>query len=670
VIRRVRSYLLGEGDYLGGEDRRGVTAMFGLNAVDELDNAVFIWVGPTIARAFGKDVGFFGVITVLAIFIAPLIAIPVSRAGDHRSRMPIVLFAAAAWGLFSLLSGLAPIIWIFIAARIGSSFGRTVAYPVQLSLLADFYSPAVRTRALGIHALANNAGQIVGALVGGGLAALFGWRSAFLLIAIPTFATIWLCRRVQEPPRGRFEAVSDAEPLKIRAAFAKLAAIRAVRYQWIAGIWIYGSLIGTTIVLPFFFDHEFGVSTFGVGVIGAVAGLGAMVATLVGSRIGQDRLNVSPSTGVRWFVLVCFGLIGVVVVFALSPTVWVAAPLLFVVSSGFGLLGPLEASLITMAAPPELRATAYAIGQVLGLAGAVFALAIAGIADAAGTRWGLLAAAAIFVRGTFHVRTVGRYIDADVQRLSPDHIGETRRPGVLLETRGVTVSFDGTQVLFGIDLEVGEGEIVALLGTNGAGKSTILNAVCGLVETDDGNIWFDGEPITGEPAERIARRGLVMAPGGRGIFPGLTVAENLRLGAYLIRSDQPLSTRRVREALEVFPALAPLQGQSAGSLSGGQRQMLVLAQAFLLRPKLLLIDELSLGLAPVIVSELLDAVRRLNAEGMAIVLVEQSVNVALTLADRAYFLEKGQVRFCGATADLLERGDLLRSVFLEGAGKR
>ncbi len=173
-------------------------------------------------------------------------------------------------------------------------------------------------------------------------------------------------------------------------------------------------------------------------------------------------------------------------------------------------------------------------------------------------------------------------------------------------------------------------------------------------------------PITGEPPERTTARGIVQAPGGRGIFPGLTVADNLRLGAFLIRKDKALLESRLDEVLEVFPALRPLLPLRAGNLSGGQRQQLVLAQAFLLKPTLLLIDELSLGLAPVIVQELLSTVRRLNAEGITIVLVEQSVNVALTLADRAYFMEKGQVRFEGPTAELLHRDDLLRSVFLGG----
>jgi branched-chain amino acid transport system ATP-binding protein len=176
-------------------------------------------------------------------------------------------------------------------------------------------------------------------------------------------------------------------------------------------------------------------------------------------------------------------------------------------------------------------------------------------------------------------------------------------------------------------------------------------------------VWFAGEAITGETPERIAARGLVQAPGGRGIFPGLTVRENLRLGGFLLRGDKKLSAARLAEVLDLFPGLVPHLDRTAGDLSGGQRQMLVLAQAMLLKPRLLLIDELSLGLAPVVVQELLQAVRRLAAEGVSIVLVEQSVNVALTLADRAYFLEKGTVRFQGPTAELLGRDDLLRSVF-------
>ncbi|MCW2584596.1 MAG: ABC-type branched-chain amino acid transport system, ATPase component [Frankiales bacterium] len=659
-------------DYLEGRDPRPVAAMFGLNAVDELDNATFVWVAPTIAAAFGVGVGAFGVITVLVLLVAPLIAIPVSLYADRRARMPIVLLAACAWGLFSLGSGLAPYLWLFVLARVGSSFGRTVSYPVQLSLLADFYPPQVRTKALGLHALANNAGAIFGALLGAGVAELFGWRAAFFVVAVPTVLAIGWSRRVPEPPRGTFEAVQSATALPLREVAPKLWAIRSLRYQWIAGIYFVGAVIGTTIVLPFYFDAQFGVGTFGVGLIGAVAGVGAAVATFFGSKLAQDRLNLSASTGVLWLSRVTLAVTVLIVLFALSPSVWVAVPLLFVIVSLFGLVAPLIAAVGTLVSPPELRASAYAFGQVIGLVGALFAVTISLIADAAGERWALAFAAAVFLRGVFHIRTVGTLIDSDVDRLRSEHVGQERRTDadgrpLLLETQGLTVSYGPVRVLFGVDLEVRQGEIVALLGTNGAGKSTVLNAVSGLLSPDGGNVWFDGEPITGESAERVAARGLVQAPGGRGIFPGMTVQDNLRLGAFLLRGDKAVSAARIEAALDLFPALRPMLGRTAGDLSGGQRQMLVLAQAMLLKPRLLLIDELSLGLAPIVVQELLAAVRRLNAEGVTIVLVEQSVNVALTLADRAYFLEKGTVRFEGPTSDLLGRDDLLRSVFFGGA---
>ncbi|MDP3714456.1 MAG: ATP-binding protein [Mycobacteriales bacterium] len=658
--------------YLDGEDPKPAAAMFGLNAVDELDNATFIWLGPIIAESFGKGVGAFGVIGILVLVVAPLIAIPVSLAADRRARMPIAIACAATWAVFSLASAAAFTLTLLVLARIGSSLGRTVSYPVQLSLLADFYPPRVRAKALGVHSQANTVGAIFGALGAGVIAQFFGWRAAFVVLAIPTLLTILAVRKVAEPARGSHERRETEEQLPFREVFPRLYAIRSQRYVWFAGIWIVGGgTLGSVLILPFYFKETYDIGAFGVGVIGAVAGLGAMVSTFIGARIAQERLNEAPHVGVRWIATVMFVSAGVLGVFGLAPTLWITMPLLFGLFALFGLISPLLATIGTLIAPPELRSSAYSIGQVIWLLGAIPALLIALIADQGGYGWAFAAAALCLTRGVFHILTVARYIDADVARRDPTHVDEGARTAadgsvLLLETKDLTVSYDGVQVLFGVDLQVREGEIVALLGTNGAGKSTTLNAINGLVEPDGGNVWLGGVPITGEPPERTTARGIVQAPGGRGIFPGLTVEENLRLGAFLLRKDKALLAARLDEVLDVFPALRPLLGLRAGALSGGQRQQLVLAQAFLLKPKLLLIDELSLGLAPIVVQELLATVRRLNAEGVTIVLVEQSVNVALTLADRAYFMEKGTVRFEGPTAELLHRDDLLRSVFLGG----
>ncbi|HEY5026220.1 MAG TPA: ATP-binding cassette domain-containing protein [Acidimicrobiales bacterium] len=238
----------------------------------------------------------------------------------------------------------------------------------------------------------------------------------------------------------------------------------------------------------------------------------------------------------------------------------------------------------------------------------------------------------------------------------------------LLVCRGVHVAYDKVRVLFGVDIEIRQGEIVALLGTNGAGKSTLLKAVSGLVEAVDGSIVFDGRDITrAGPVER-ARLGIVQVPGGRAVFPTLTVAEHFKVAAWLFAKEDAAAVHaRTERVLELFPRLRERWHQMGGNLSGGEQQQLGLGMAFVAKPRLLIIDELSLGLAPAVVEQLLEIVRTIHAEGCPVILVEQSVNVALTIAQRAYFMEKGEIRFEGAATELLARGDLLRSVFLEGS---
>jgi len=255
--------------------------------------------------------------------------------------------------------------------------------------------------------------------------------------------------------------------------------------------------------------------------------------------------------------------------------------------------------------------------------------------------------------------------EADVTSVAPVSAeSDGNGQGALLHCAGVNAAYGQLQVLFGVDLTVREGEIVALLGTNGAGKSSLLRSVTGLLPASAGSVTFDGRDITSTATESIAGMGLTMMPGGRGVFPSLTVAENLRVASWPLRRDRAAAEDARARSIALFPILGERSGQLAGNLSGGEQQMLSLAMAFLVRPKLLCIDELSLGLAPTVVSSLLDAVRDIHRAGTTILIVEQSVNVALLLAERATFLEKGQVRFTGPAACLLDRPDLLRAVFI------
>jgi ABC-type branched-subunit amino acid transport system ATPase component len=228
----------------------------------------------------------------------------------------------------------------------------------------------------------------------------------------------------------------------------------------------------------------------------------------------------------------------------------------------------------------------------------------------------------------------------------------------------IEFSYGHLQVLFGVSLQVTRGESLALLGTNGAGKSTLLKVLCGLERASRGTVTFDGLDATRTGAEALTRNGLVLIAGGRSVFPDMTVRENLEMQAFTARKNRRRLAERRDYAFGRFPSLARARGRLAGTLSGGEQQQLALAKALLLDPKLLCIDELSLGLAPVVVQGLLEMVRQIHQDGIAVMLVEQSLNIAAEMCERAVFLEKGEVRFEGPTRQLLERDDIARAVFL------
>jgi ABC-type branched-subunit amino acid transport system ATPase component len=243
---------------------------------------------------------------------------------------------------------------------------------------------------------------------------------------------------------------------------------------------------------------------------------------------------------------------------------------------------------------------------------------------------------------------------------------DTASAAPLLEATGIEFSYGRVQVLFGVSVSVARGEALALLGTNGAGKSTLLRVIAGLAAPSKGAVVFDGDDITGHRADQLVRRGLLLISGGRSVFPDMSIDENLELQALTVRSKPEWLAERRAQVYELFPALATKLRERAGNLSGGQQQQLALAKAILLEPTVLCVDELSLGLAPVVVQELIEVVRGLSESGITIVLVEQSLNIASQLCDRAVFMEKGAVRFEGRTVDLLERDDVARAVFLGG----
>jgi branched-chain amino acid transport system ATP-binding protein len=236
----------------------------------------------------------------------------------------------------------------------------------------------------------------------------------------------------------------------------------------------------------------------------------------------------------------------------------------------------------------------------------------------------------------------------------------------LLEIRGLEVRYGGIRAVKGIDLEIAAGELVCLIGANGAGKSSTLRALSGLAQSAPGSIRFGGRDLAGVPAFARARAGLVMVPEGRGVFAQLSVEENLAMGAYA-RADAGVATDRAR-VFELFPRLAERRRQTAGTLSGGEQQMLAIGRALMSRPKLLALDEPSMGLAPIAAQKILQVIRDINNTGVTVLLVEQNARSALALAHRAYVMESGEITLSGEARALLADPRVREAYLGEAAG--
>ncbi len=231
-----------------------------------------------------------------------------------------------------------------------------------------------------------------------------------------------------------------------------------------------------------------------------------------------------------------------------------------------------------------------------------------------------------------------------------------------LEIRDLCVSYGGIRALKGISLSVEEGQIVTLIGANGAGKSTTLRAISGLEKAQSGSITYGGEELTSLPAKEIVRRGIIHVPEGRRVFPDMTVAENLKIGAFLRRDNAGIA-KDIDYVYSLFPRLKERSWQPAGTLSGGEQQMLAVGRALMSRPKVLMMDEPSLGLAPLIVRDIFSIIRRVNEDGITVLLIEQNANAALHIADYGYVLETGTISLTGTGEELL-RNSSVREAYL------
>jgi len=654
-----------------------VGVLFMMNAADELDRVAFSVLLPEIRDYYG--VSLTSVLTVVSVsgILVLLLAVPVGYAADRWNRTRLLAAGATTWGIFSILTAFARSLFMLGAFRFGSGMGKTLD-PAQQSLLADYYPPHARGGVFSFHRLGNSVGQMVGPLLAGWLATLFFWQAPFLVFGVLGFIVAALALfKLREPVRGVHEQAligveaAPEKPPSWTEAWRIARSVRTLRRIWYALPFLVGAGLGTLSLLGVYLEDQFDLSAGARGTLMAMNEPFQIVGLIFGGTMTNRFLAKGrPGRLVSYGgLMAALGALTFVVI-ALVPLLPVAFILMCAYAFTAAIFVPAVTVLMTIVIPPKARGFALGLGAVFIVPGALL-IPIAGmIGDTYGPRMGVLMLAPIYLIGAALLVAAGSTVEGDMRASWAASAAMTAATSTdaLLVVRDLDVHYGQVQILFGVDLTVAEGEIVALLGTNGAGKSTLLNAIGGLAPITGGAINFAGEDITHLPASEHPARGIIPVPGGKGVFPSLSVGENLRLATWTFADDEERIRAGMEEVFAFFPRLRERIDEAAGSLSGGEQQMLTLGQAFLSRPKLLMIDELSLGLAPAVVEQLLEIVRAIHAQGTTIILVEQSVNVALTVAERAVFMEKGEVRFTGPTADLVGRGDLLRSVFIGASG--
>ncbi|MCA1720935.1 MAG: MFS transporter [Actinobacteria bacterium] len=568
---------------------------------------------PQIRSEFGVNLGFLAALSSLVGILAVLANLPAGYLADRIKRVRVVGVGTVLTGLTVLGQGFCPGVGSLVAVRLANGFAQGIAPPASFSLQTDLFPPATRSRVFSLFFAAAQAGLILGPIAAGLLGDRYGWRPTLLALgALATLAGL-LVFLLREPVRGAMETdLPPGEALTFSQAYRAAASIRTVRRCWYATPLLNVRGVFTFLVLPSFFAEVYQFSTLQVGLLVALSGLSGLVGLLIAGALGDRVLADRPGRYMVVMGLVTALQASLLVLLSFSPGLVVA----IVATQGAVVietaLQPAFYTLISLVVPVRLRGLGLATNapwQVLGLVGAPF---VVSVVEDIGLQRGVLVFVPILLLGGLILATGASGVEADIRAVRAADVAASRSrddgPAALLVCRDVDVAYDG-----------------------------------------------------------VAAAGVVMMPGGAAVFPSLSVAENLRAAAWTLQDEPAAVALRTAEVLELFPVLRDRLDSPAGALSGGEQQMVGLSQALLMDPELLMVDELSLGLAPRVVEQLLDVLRTLNARGTTIVMVEQSLNVALTIADRAVFMEKGTVRFSGPTQELLARPDLVRSVFMGGA---
>lgn len=623
---------------------------------------------------------------------APLLwAVPLALWADRRSRKFVAGMSLIVFAIVAPLMARSPNVWWFVLFYMLVSVGSACNNTVHNSYLADAYPPEARSRVFSWHYLQDPIGQTFGFLVVATIVSFTGdWRWG-LVVGVAGLPLGLALLTLREPAKGSNESThilkasgmdvhsqqEHAPRVLLGSAITRLLRIRSLYYQMVAvavlgfvgtGWGLFGNLYFVRVW------HE-GTAHRGeiFSVIGLAGFLGLPLAYVVGDRLFR-RAPQAPLV----LAGICITVYGVFFTASLyMPELWLVVAFQLLANAAIAPIAIAIFQTLAATAPAEMRTICFAMFGVYsavfgGFAGGVV---LGAISDSSNVTTALTLIGPVCGIGGLLLLIGSRHVRRDITLVIEDVLerheeGKRRQAGEsvpALQVHNLDFYYGTHQVLYEVDMEVTEGEIVALLGTNGAGKSTLLRTVAGLDHPHRGVIRIFGTTCTYLEPEQIIGLGAGLLVGGKMTFPSLSVRENLRIGAHRIRGDDSRAATTLDEAIAVFPELEGHLNQPAGSLSGGEQQMLALARVLMTRPRLLMIDELAFGLAPMTVERLMGIVRDVNASGTTVILVDQSVNRAMNLAHRAFFLERGEIKFEGPIADLLQRADLLRPVFLTDA---
>ena len=660
-----------------------------LNSLDELEAAALAVLAPEIRDSFGVGEGvivFLGAASVAFVFLG---AMPMGWLADRFRRGPVIGAAGLAFGFFTLLSGLARNVVVFFFARLGTGIAKSNTLPVHGSLIADQYPIGVRGRIASLNIMIGRSVGVASPILVGAIATLANWRWTYYTLWIPVAVVAVLAFRLPEPVRGQWEkadvlgeaiGTADPTPISLEAAFARLNKVATLRTVLLGFAALGFGLFSRPVLTSLFLEDEYDLGPFGRGTLTTASGVGVIA---IMPFIGRwfDRLYRQNPTKAMWLIGALILPSALLLPIQLNmPNPWLFAlldiPGSLMMFSAFAMVGPLMQAVV----PYRLRGIGSALATLyiffIGAAGG--GLLAAMVIDASGPKTTILVlglpstiiGGAFMLNGARHIRRDLSLNVAELREEQAEHTRQIEDPENIpaLQLADIDFSYGNVQILFNVGFEVQRGETLALLGTNGAGKSTILRVIAGLGTPERGVVRLNGRTVTFATPEQRTAMGIQTLLGGSGVWAPLSVRHNLEMGSHQLRDDKAERQRRIDHTLDLFPDLRSRLDDPARTLSGGQQQMLALARTLLRQPEILLIDELSLGLAPTAVAELMGHIERLQSTGQTIVIVEQSLNIALELADRAVFIEKGHIRFEGPASQLAERDDLVRAVFLGDEG--